>query len=158
MEQSFQSTITKQEMLRKSLNLMSIPELGEFKPKNTANPFSLEIIGYSKFNALVQKSAGQSVWKKFVYFQRCIRNFEGDLNHSKLMFDLEDWKGDSLKFRRQGQVGRTFEEFAHSNPSTNTAVGANFQAGGPQSLEQTSPTKIDKKKLEAEVKKKKLLF
>lgn len=90
MEQSFQSTLSKQEMLRKSLNLMSIPESTEYKPKLASSPFNLEIIGYSKFNSLIQKSAGQSVWKKFLYFQRCIRNFEGDLNHSKLMFDHEE--------------------------------------------------------------------
>ena len=80
----------------------SITELVEQKTKTSSKPFNLEIIGYQKFNALISKSAGQSVWKKLLYFQRCVRNFEGDLNHSKLMFSHEDWKGDLLKFRRQG--------------------------------------------------------
>jgi hypothetical protein len=80
----------KPETLRKSLDLAAIPEMAESPQIYKNFKLNLQIIGYQKFSNLMQKSAGQGIWKKYIYFQKCVRTLDGDLNQSKLMFNIED--------------------------------------------------------------------
>lgn len=75
------------------------------------NNNNIDIINYKKFNDIISKSAGQSVWKPFVYFQKCVKTLNGRLKQSKLMFNCEDWKQDTKIFRRAGSVGINLSQF-----------------------------------------------
>lgn len=75
------------------------------KPYFELNENNIEIINYKKFHAIISKSAGQSVWKPFVYFQKCVKTLDGRYKSSKIMFNFEDWKQETKIFRRAGSVG-----------------------------------------------------